>query len=117
MRYRREDAEGDYTFGKGDNTFLINSPECVAQALKTRLQLWYGQWFLDVNEGTAWMQSVSDKQNSTAMELSMRQRILATRGVQSILSFDTTFRAFSRRAVFTVTVETLYGTTTITSEA
>ena len=26
MRYRREDAEGDYTFGSGDDTWLINSP-------------------------------------------------------------------------------------------
>ncbi|MBM2971370.1 hypothetical protein JRC11_17305, partial [Escherichia coli] len=32
MRYRREDADGDYTFGSGDDTWLINSPEAVAQA-------------------------------------------------------------------------------------
>ncbi|EOK2739937.1 hypothetical protein ACJY8X_004682, partial [Escherichia coli] len=25
MRYRREDADGDYTFGSGDDTWLINS--------------------------------------------------------------------------------------------
>ncbi|MEX9562018.1 hypothetical protein AB7Y05_25840, partial [Escherichia coli] len=24
MRYRREDADGDYTFGSGDDTWLIN---------------------------------------------------------------------------------------------
>lgn len=47
MRYRREDTEGDYTFGSGDDTWLINSPEAVAQAVKTRFALWYGQWFLD----------------------------------------------------------------------
>ncbi|EKH5089394.1 hypothetical protein O5Q68_004428, partial [Salmonella enterica] len=52
MRYRREDAEGDYTFGCGDDTWLINSPEAVAQAVKTRFALWYGQWFLDKTEGT-----------------------------------------------------------------
>ncbi len=34
MRYRREDADGDYTFGSGDDTWLINSPEAVAQAIK-----------------------------------------------------------------------------------
>ncbi|MBZ8873882.1 hypothetical protein H5S67_26565, partial [Escherichia coli] len=52
MRYRREDADGDYTFGSGDDTWLINSPEAVAQAVKTRFELWYGQWFLDTTEGT-----------------------------------------------------------------
>lgn len=51
MRYRREDADGDYTFGSGDDTWLINSPEAVAQAVKTRFELWYGQWFLDTTEG------------------------------------------------------------------
>ena len=40
MRYRREDADGDYTFGSGDDTWLINSPEAVAQAVKTRFELW-----------------------------------------------------------------------------
>jgi hypothetical protein len=62
MRYRREDADGDYTFGSGDDTWLINSPEAVAQAVKTRFELWYGQWFLDTTEGTPWIQSVLGKQ-------------------------------------------------------
>ncbi|MDZ9873282.1 hypothetical protein ACSGF2_31015, partial [Klebsiella pneumoniae] len=25
MRYRREDDDGDYTFGQGDDTWLVNS--------------------------------------------------------------------------------------------
>jgi hypothetical protein len=62
MRYRREDDDGDYTFGQGDDTWLINSPEAVAQAIKTRFELWYGQWFLDTTEGTPWIQSVLGKQ-------------------------------------------------------
>ncbi|MEI2267162.1 hypothetical protein [Erwinia sp. CGal63] len=117
MRYRREDSSGDYTFGKGDDAFLVNSPECVAQAIKTRLQLWYGQWFLDTTQGTPWLQSLTGKQNSQAMELVLRQHILATEGVTSILAFKSTFSPSSRRAVITVTVETRYGTTTVTSEA
>ncbi len=52
MRYRREDDDGDYTFGRGDDTWLINTPEAVAQAVKTRFLLWYGQWFLDTTAGT-----------------------------------------------------------------
>ncbi len=52
MRYRREDENGDYSFGQGDATFLTDTPEAVAQAVKTRLALWRGQWFLDTEEGT-----------------------------------------------------------------
>lgn len=69
MRYRREDADGDYTFGSGDDTWLINSPEAVAQAVKTRFELWYGQWFLDTTEGTPWIQSVLGKQKPETYNL------------------------------------------------
>ncbi|OON35594.1 hypothetical protein BTJ39_22215 [Izhakiella australiensis] len=117
MRYRREDANGDYTFGQGDDTWLINSPETVAQAVKTRFLLWYGQWFLDTTEGTPWMQSVLGKQKPEVYNLAIRQRILDTQGVKSILAFGTTVNTSSRRVIFTATIDTIYGTATITSEA
>ncbi|WP_354691196.1 hypothetical protein [Phytobacter sp. RSE-02] len=115
--YRREDDNGDYTFGQGDDTWLINSPEAVAQAIKTRFELWYGQWFLDTTEGTPWIQSVLGKQRPEVYNLAIRQRILETKGVSSITAFDTTVNTSTRRVSFTATVETLYGTTTVTSEA
>ncbi len=117
MRYRREDDDGDYTFGQGNDTWLINSPETVAQAVKTRFLLWYGQWFLDTTEGTPWIQSVLGKQKPETYNLAIRQRILETQGVNSIKSFDTTLNTSSRRVVFTATIDTIYGTTTVTSEA
>lgn len=117
MRYRREDDNGDYTFGQGDDTWLINAPEAVAQAIKTRFELWYGQWFLDTTEGTPWIQSVLGKQRPEVYNLAIRQRILDTAGVSSITAFDTTVNTTTRRVTFTATVETLYGTTTVTSEA
>lgn len=116
MRYRREDVNGDYSFGRGDAAFLIDSPACVAQAINTRLQLWYGQWFLDTREGMPWIQPMATRPQGTAMELALRQRLLATPGVQSLLAFDATFNPSSRRLSIAATVETLYGTTTITSE-
>ncbi|MHB9327415.1 hypothetical protein ACP3S7_07695 [Phytobacter ursingii] len=117
MQYRREDADGEYTFGRGDDTWLINSPEAVAQAIKTRFELWYGQWFLDTTTGTPWIQSVLGKQKPEIYNLAIRQRILETAGVSSITAFDTTVNTSTRRVSFTATVETLYGTTTVTSEA
>ncbi|ELM3736993.1 hypothetical protein RYR42_002480 [Edwardsiella piscicida] len=117
MRYRREDADGDYTFSSGDDTWLINSPEAVAQAIKTRFELWYGQWFLDTTTGTPWMQSVLGKQKPETYNLAIRKHILETRGVKSILSFNTTVNTTTRRVQFTASVDTIYGTTTVTSEA
>lgn len=117
MRYRREDADGDYTFGSGDDTWLINSPDAVAQAIKTRFNLWYGQWFLDTTTGTPWVQSVLGKQKPETYNLAIRQRILQTQGVKSITDFNTVVNTTTRRVSFTVTVDTIYGTTTVTSEA
>ncbi|GJL36021.1 hypothetical protein TUM17576_28410 [Enterobacter hormaechei] len=117
MRYRREDENGEYTFGRGDDTWLINSPDAVAQAIKTRFELWYGQWFLDTTTGTPWIQSVLGKQRPEIYNLAIRQHILETKGVRSITAFDTTVNTSTRRVTFTATVETIYGTTTVTSEA
>ncbi|MCR6026752.1 hypothetical protein HLI26_07120 [Salmonella enterica subsp. enterica] len=117
MRYRREDDDGDYTFGRGDDTWLINSPEAVAQAIKTRFLLWYGQWFLDTTTGTPWIQSVLGKQKPEIYNMAIRQRILDTPGVDSIPEFNTTVDSATRRVIFTATVNTIYGTTTVTSEA
>jgi hypothetical protein len=117
MRYRREDENGDYTFGRGDDTWLINSPDAVAQAVKTRFLLWYGQWFLDTTTGTPWIQSVLGKQKPEVYSLAIRRRILETQGVKSIQSFDTRQDGASRRVTFTATIDTVYGTTTVTSEA
>lgn len=117
MRYRRENQQGDYSFGSGDNAWLVNSPDAVAQAIKTRFALWYGQWFLDTRAGTPWIESVLGKQRPDTYNLAIRQRILDTPGVNSILAFDTEVNSTSRRITFTATVDTLYGTTTITSEA
>ncbi|EEV6134190.1 hypothetical protein KZ564_000082 [Escherichia coli] len=117
MRYRREDADGDYTFGSGDDTWLINSPEAVAQAVKTRFELWYGQWFLDTTEGTPWIQSVLGRQKPETYNLAIRKRILETQGVKSILSFNTTVDTTTRRVMFSAEIDTFYGITTVTSEA
>ncbi|RXA96960.1 hypothetical protein [Yersinia sp. 2105 StPb PI] len=117
MRYRREDEGGDYTFGQGDNTFLIDSPEAVAQAVKTRFELWRGQWFLDLTEGTPYIQSVLGKQRSDVYILAIRERILDTQGVNSILDFEASYTGENRRVIFAATIDTIYGTTTVTSEA
>ncbi len=66
-------------------TPLINSPEAVAQAVKTRFELWYGQWFLDTTEGTPWIQSVLGRQKPETYNPAIRKRILETQGVKSIL--------------------------------
>lgn len=117
MKYRKEEENGDYTFGQGDNTFLENTPEAVAQAVKTRFELWTGEWFLDVTEGTPYREAILGKHKSAAYNMAVRERILGTQSVSEILEFTTEFNPDTRRVTFTATINTLYGETTVTSEA
>lgn len=117
MRYRRETSDGDYSFGQGDNTFLTNSPDAVAQAVKTRLTLWRGQWFLDKEEGTPWRQSVLGKHNNDAYGMTIKQRILNTPGVVEITEFNLLQTASSRKITLTAQIQTQYGNTSFYYEA
>ncbi|XTZ36837.1 hypothetical protein ACQYRI_12595 [Salmonella enterica] len=117
MRYRRESTGRAYTFGGGDNTWLINTPETVTQAVKTRFELWRGQWFLDTTAGMPWMQSVLGKHKPDTWGIIIRKYILETPGVKSIISFDTTINTSTRRIQFTAVIDTFYGTTTVSAEA
>ncbi|MBD2816355.1 hypothetical protein ID850_16775 [Xenorhabdus sp. Flor] len=114
MRYRREDIDGDYSFGQGDNTFLIDSPEAVALAVKTRLDLWRGDWFLDMEEGTPYREAVLEKNYTSAMTL--RERILGTEGVTEIIALDATRNPTTRKITLTAILNTRYGRTTVINE-
>jgi hypothetical protein len=109
MRYRPLSATGDYTFGR---PFLANSPECVAQAILTRLKLWRGEFFLDTTDGTAYLGGVLGKPYGNPDAI-IKQRILATPGVVSITSYASSMDGNTRTLTVTATVETLYGAATI----
>lgn len=109
MRYRKLDEDDDYSFGIGANNFHINSPEVVAQAILTRLRLWMGEWFADTSDGTGWNQSIIGKQSNNLYELTLRQRVLETPGVQSIEGFQSSLDAETRKLSVSMTVNTIYG--------
>ncbi|MNZ09359.1 hypothetical protein D3C78_261790 [compost metagenome] len=109
MRYRKLDEDDDYLFGSGASNFHVDSPEVVAQAIMTRLRLWMGEWFADTSDGTGWNQSILGKQSSNLYELTLRQRVLQTTGVQSIEGFQSSLDSTSRKLTVSMTVNTIYG--------
>ena len=114
MRYRRQDENGDYTFGNGLNNFHIDNVDAVAQAIDTRLKLWVGEWFADVSDGTGWSQAILGKHSQNLYELTLRQRVLDTQGVISIQEFQSALDPNTRSLVVTMVVETVYGQTDLT---
>ncbi|WP_434524381.1 hypothetical protein [Photorhabdus asymbiotica] len=114
MRYRRE-IDNDYVFGRGEASFLIDSPEAVAQAVKTRLMLRSGEWFLDNQEGTDY-DKVLGKGTSGFYDLVIRQRILQTPGVSNIIHYRSESKPNTRKVTITVTIDTIYGQTGVTAD-
>lgn len=115
MRYRKLTATGDYSFGNGQLDFWINSPEGVAQAIKTGLLLWLGEWYLDNSLGMPWIQGVLGK-HSQAMADSIVQNYIQNniQGVQDIIEFESVTDPYTREySVIKCVVNTIYGPTQV----
>lgn len=111
MRYRKQSATGDYTFGQGQQNYYINNREAVAQAIKTRLLLLQGEWFLDVESGTPYSTAILGVNTQATRDLAIKNRILKTLGVLELKSYSS--QVNERNFTVQATVKTIYGPTPI----
>lgn len=109
MRYRELSPTGDYVFGRGPSEFLVNKPETVGQAVKTRLLLILGEWFLNIKEGTPYQTKVLGTNTKNTFDTAIRERILDTQGVISIEKYFSSLDANTRHLTIDVTINTVYG--------
>ncbi len=116
MRYRKLTEDGDYSFGASALDFWVDVPEAVGQAAETRLLLWLGEWFLDVTEGTPWVQGILGKQNEEVADLTIQDRIQGAQGFVGISEYSSTLDRDSREFSVTATIDTIFGTTEINLE-
>lgn len=113
MRYRKLDQNSDMRFGGQQGDFYRDQPEAVAQAVLTRLRLWVGEWFIDTTEGTPYQQAVLGMHTQKTAEPAIRARILNTQGVTSIQEFSMVRDPDTRRATFSATINTEYGSVAV----
>lgn len=109
MRYRQLDENGDRRFGYGQRDFYRNTPEAVGQAVVTRLRLWAGEWFLDVAEGTPYQAGGLGARRLATIDPMIRERILETDGVVSIISYTSDYDADQRTVTLSAIIATRYG--------
>ena len=83
MRYRKLDANGDYTFGSGSSCF-ISDHDAVVQAIVTRLKLWKYEWWEDLEEGIP-MRDLLGSRDLDLAEREIKDRVLGTIHVNSLL--------------------------------
>ncbi|MCL8000188.1 hypothetical protein M8994_18315 [Brucella sp. 21LCYQ03] len=113
MRYRKLDENDDYVFGGNLASFFIGQPEAPAQAVKTRLMLQLGEWFVDTSDGTPWKTKVLGKYTSATRDPVLRNRILGTQGVSAIALYASQFDPETRQYDVQAQIDTVYGKTTI----
>lgn len=113
MKYRKQDANGDMVFGNGLLDFYIDSPEAVGQSVETRLKLWLGEWFVNVEDGTPYQTNVLGTNKSKSAPIAIRERIFKTPGVTEIVSFDYSIDANARSIAIRSTINTIYGQTIV----
>ena len=107
MKYRALDSNFDYTLG----VFLNNTPAAVGQAVKTRLLLWEGEWFLDQTDGTPYLQDIMGV--NTNYDIEIKARILGTPGVTEIVTYSSHIDSLRKLSV-NCTLNTLYGISQVT---
>lgn len=116
MRNRAQDSNGDYLFGRGPSQFLVDSPDAVAQAARTRLELFAGDWFLDAAEGTPYGSDVLGNNTSDLFDAAMTSRILDTPGVAAITDYASSVDPSTRQLRIVATIATAYGSATFSQE-
>ena len=67
---------------------FVTGAEATAQAVRARLRLFLGEWFLDVSQGTPWFQSILGKAPQDVAEIELKNRILSAPGVAQIRKFE-----------------------------
>lgn len=82
----------------------------VTQRLQVALQLFKGEWFLDADAGIPWYQEILEKGVPvTVVDSILRKQILATEGVNRILTYSSSIDAETRIISVAFTVDTVYG--------
>ena len=94
----------------GIDLVLVDGAEQVRQQLLIKLKLWRGEWFLDTEFGTPYLQQILGKQlTMSGAIVALRKSILEVRGVTQIMGFDYQFDRASRTIKVQFTVNTPYG--------
>lgn len=104
MTVRRLDPDTGDIITSG-NQFLTEREE-IAQTIKTRLRLFSGEYFRNITDGTAWFETILNKNTSiSAKDAVIKQRILQTNGVVNLVTFESDYEINQRS--FTITAEVL----------
>jgi len=89
---------------------LVEDAEQVKQQLLIKLKLWTGEWFLDTEFGTPYLQDILGKQLTlSGVIAAIRTSIMEVDGVQAITDFSFDFDRQKRILRVSFEAQTPYG--------
>jgi len=109
---RALNSDNDIFISNGQFAVVKDGGETV-QHVRTRLLFYLGEWFLNATAGTPWFQEILVKPaNLPRIESILKSRVIATDGVESLLSFEMNYNNNNRILSVAFEVSTIYGTVT-----
>lgn len=113
MKVRKLDENGDIVTS---GVIWSYDREAIAQTVSTRLKLFLGEYFRNINEGVPWLQKEDGTEgilgkgySLSKVENILRQRILQTEGVLKLLSFKMDYDPNRRKLFVNCMIFTKYG--------
>lgn len=95
---------------KGYDLQLVDDTDLIRQAIKQRLLLVFGEWFLDETIGVPWYQYIFQKgANINRVKSILINQIVGTEGVNSMLEFTLNYDKTTRGLEVYFTVDTVEG--------
>lgn len=96
--------------------FVVKGADRVHQQLVVKLRLWVGEWFLDTEFGTPYLERILGKQITLGGAIAaLKQSILEVNDVQQITRFDYNFDRRERRLVVDFEASTPFGLIRVTT--
>lgn len=74
---------------------IVSGVEAIAQRLRIRLSIWFGEWFLDTREGIKYIEQVlaDPRVSATSVKALLSDVILSSVGISAIQSMDVSISA------------------------
>lgn len=96
---------------QGGQLRLVEDGAEVVQHVRTRLQFYLEEWFLDLQAGTPYLQQIFTKPvNLANIESIFKSKILNTPGVEKLIEFAMDYEGQSvRRLTVSFSAETIFG--------
>lgn len=112
MKYRKLTDDGDYSFGSNELDY-VDGNMAIAQAIKTKILLFYQEWWEDVGLGIPMFQSFLGQMNpevlSNSLPMVVEERVLEVQGVKSVEDVQVKLDKIDRRVEMLIIVRTTTG--------